>query len=82
LGIFAGAISLIVIEIIPLWVFLLMALLSILFVVPKAIKIRSDDSSMAIQASLQKPFERAAALALLLQYLLPWLAALLKLNFL
>jgi hypothetical protein len=37
---------------------------------------------MVIQASLQKPFERAAALALLLQYLLPWLAALLKLNFL
>jgi 4-hydroxybenzoate polyprenyltransferase len=81
-GIFAGAVSLIVIEIIPIWVFLLMALLSILFIIPKAIKIRRNDSSMVIQASLQKPFERAAALALLLQYLLPWLAALLKLNFL
>jgi hypothetical protein len=36
-------------------------------------KIRRGDSSMAIQGALQKPLERAAAVALLLQYILPWL---------
>ena len=80
LGIFAGAVSLIMIELIPLWVFFLMAVLSILFVVPKILKIRRQDSSMAIQGSVQKPFERAAALALVLQYLLPWLADFLNIN--
>ncbi len=80
LGIFAGAVSLILIELIPLWVFLLMAAFSILLVMPKVIKIRKDDSSMAIQGSLQKPFERAAALALVLQHFLPWISDLLKLN--
>ncbi len=80
LGIFAGAVSLIMIELIPLWVFLLMVALSIVFVVPKIIKIQREDNSMAIQASVQKPFERAAAIALLLQYLLPWVAGLLNLH--
>ncbi len=82
LGVFAGAVSLIIIELIPTWVFLLMAVLSIVFVLPKLIQIRNDDSSMAIQASLQKPFERAAALALILQYLLPWVGNLLNINLL
>ena len=80
IGIFAGAVSLILIELIPLWVFLLMAVLAALFVLPKALRIRRNDSSMAIQGSLQKPLERAAALALFLQYFLPWISALLNLN--
>lgn len=80
IGIFAGAVSLILIELIPLWVFFLMAVLAALFVLPKALRIRRNDSSMAIQGSLQKPLERAAALALFLQYFLPWISALLNLN--
>ena len=79
-GIFAGAVSLILIELIPLWVFLLMAVLAVLFVLPRAIRIRRSDSSMAVQGALQKPLERAAALALFLQYFLPWAADLLNLN--
>jgi 4-hydroxybenzoate polyprenyltransferase len=80
LGIFAGAVSLMMIELIPLWVFLLMVILSILFVLPRIIKVKREDTSMAIQASLQKPFERAAAIALLMQYLYPWVADLLNLQ--
>lgn len=80
IGIFAGAVSLILIELIPLWVFFLMAVLAALFILPKALRIRRNDSSMAIQGSLQKPLERAAALALFLQYFLPWISALLNLN--
>lgn len=78
LGIFAGAVSLILIELIPLWVFLLMVILSLLFIFPKVMKIRRQDSSMIIQGAFQKPLESAAALALLCYYLLPWLAQMLK----
>jgi hypothetical protein len=35
---------------------------------------------MAIQTSLHKPLERAAAIALFLQYLLPWLSQVLNLG--
>ena len=80
IGIFAGAVSLIMIELIPLWVLFMMAVLALLFVLPKAIRIRRSDSSMAVQGALQKPLELAAALALLLQYLLPWVGDLLNLN--
>jgi 4-hydroxybenzoate polyprenyltransferase len=80
LGVFAGAVSLIMIELIPLWVFLLMVIFSLVFVLPKIIKIHRNDNSMAIQGSLQKPLERAAALALTLQYFLPWLSDLFNIN--
>lgn len=72
-GIFSGAVSFIVIDLIPLWVFVIMTILTALFVLPPALKLRRSDSSMAVQGALQKPLERAAAIALLLQYILPWL---------
>jgi 4-hydroxybenzoate polyprenyltransferase len=72
-GIFSGIISFVVINLIPLWVILSMAVLAVLFIFPPIMKIRRGDSSMAIQGALQKPLERAAAVALLLQYILPWL---------
>lgn len=72
-GIFSGIISFLVIDLIPFWVFAVMAVLSLLSIIPALIKIRRGDSSMAIQGSLQKPLERAAAIALLLMYIVPWL---------
>ncbi|MFW5713266.1 MAG: UbiA prenyltransferase family protein [Brevefilum sp.] len=80
IGIFAGTMSLIMIELIPLWVFFTMAMLSILFLLPRVIKIGRDDTSISIQASIQKPFECAAALALILHYILPWLTILSNLK--
>lgn len=73
IGVFSGAVSLMMIELIPLWVFIIMAILAGLFIIPVMFKMRQADNSVAIQGSLQKPLERAAALALLLQYLVPWL---------
>lgn len=72
-GVFSGIISFLIINLIPIWVLVLMATLAALSVIPSLIKIRRGDSSMAIQGSLQKPLERAAAIALFLQYVLPWL---------
>jgi hypothetical protein len=44
------------------------------------LKVRRGDGSIAIQGAFQKPLEHAAALALILQYLLPWLSEVLHLG--
>jgi 4-hydroxybenzoate polyprenyltransferase len=80
IGVFSGIVSILIIDLIPFWVFMVMAGLAVLSVIPSLIKIRRGDSSMAIQGSLQKPLERAAAIALFLQYMLPWLNQVLHLG--
>jgi len=80
LGIFSGAVSLIMIELIPLWVFFMMAFLVVLFLLPQLLKINREDGGIALQGKFHKPVERAAALALLLQYVIPWLREFLNLN--
>lgn len=73
IGAVSGVISLIMINLIPAWVFITMAIMVGLFILPTLVKIQSKGDSVAIQGALQKPLERAAALALILQYLVPWL---------
>ena len=73
IGIFSGIVSFLVIDLVPFWVFIIMATLAAISILPALIKIRRGDSSMAIQGSLQKPLERAAAIALLFQFVIPWL---------
>jgi 4-hydroxybenzoate polyprenyltransferase len=79
-GAFSGFVSFVLIDLIPLWVFLVMVVLALVSILPPLIKIRRGDTSMAIQTSLHKPLERAAAIALFLQYLLPWLNQVLNLG--
>jgi hypothetical protein len=69
-----------VIDLIPFWVLIIMAVLAALFIIPPMLKVRRGDSSIAIQGAFQKPLEYAAALALILQYLLPWLNDILHLG--
>ena len=73
LGVLSGIVSILFIDLIPLWVFIVMAILAVLLLLPQVIKLRRGDSSIEIQNAFQKPLERAAALALLLQFLVPWL---------
>jgi len=80
IGAFSGVVSLTMINLIPGWVLLLMAVLSALFVLPPLFRIKQGDTSIAIQGSFQKPLERAAASALILQYLIPWLDQVLNLG--
>jgi hypothetical protein len=44
-----------------------------LLLIPVIIKIRRGDPQVTAQGLFRKPLERAAALALVLQFLLPWL---------
>ncbi len=80
LGVLSGIVSFLFIDLIPLWVFVVMAILAVLLLLPQVIKLRRGDSSIEIQNAFQKPLERAAALALLLQFLVPWLDQLLHLG--
>ncbi len=80
MGIFSGFITFVIIDLIPLWVFIIMAILAAIFIIPPVLKMRRGVSSMAIQGALQKPLERAASIALLLRYLLPWLDNVLGLS--
>jgi len=79
-GVFSGAVSLMAINLIPMWVLATMAILAGLFIIPPLVRMRKDDTSIAIQGAFQKPLERAAAIALLLQYFLPWIDQVLGLG--
>ena len=73
IGFISGIISFFVLDIIPSWVLVTTAFLAVLFMLPPLFNLRRGESSLAIQGSFQKPLERAVALGLLLQFLLPWL---------
>lgn len=71
IGVFSGVVSLTMINLVPLWVLLIMSILAALFTIPPLLKMKLEDESFGIQGTFQKPLERAAALALLLQYVIP-----------
>jgi 4-hydroxybenzoate polyprenyltransferase len=71
-GVVCGAITFFGLDIIPLWVVILLAVLASALVVRPMMKVRSHGSSLALQESFQKPLEGAAALALFLQFVFPW----------
>ncbi|HCU56640.1 MAG TPA: hypothetical protein DF984_00155 [Anaerolineaceae bacterium] len=80
LGVLSGIVSFLFINLIPFWVFIVMTILAILFLFPQVIKLRRGNSSIEIQNAFQKPLQQAAALALLLQFLVPWLDQLFHLG--
>ncbi len=59
---------------------MVLLVLTALFLIPLIIKSRNRETRSTIQNSLLKPVERAAAIALLLQYILPWLNQLFNLG--
>jgi 4-hydroxybenzoate polyprenyltransferase len=73
LGAFAGIVTFFLIDVIPSWVVLMMAILAVLFILPVWIKLRRGDGEMANEVFWRSAVERAAALALILNFLLPWL---------
>lgn len=72
-GLFSGYMSFVMLNLIPLWVILVMLVLAALFLLPLIISSRQGDNRPTIQTSLLRHFVQAAAIALLLQYILPWL---------
>lgn len=71
IGALSGGITLFVLDILPGWVVILMVILAAIFIVPSLLKIKRSDSSIQIQAPTHKPLERAGAIALLMQFIIP-----------
>lgn len=78
ISVFSGAASLILVELIPLWALILMAILAGLFILLSMIKTNETSGVPTVQTIIHKPLERAVALALVLQYLIPWVGQFLK----
>ena len=72
-GLFSGYISFVMLNLVPLWVILVMLVLAAIFLLPLIIRSRQGDSRPTIQTSLLRHLVQAAAIALLLMYILPWL---------
>ena len=72
LGVVSGIVSLIILELIPLWVLILAAGLTLILIIKPLLQLRSNQSLAEKQESLRKPFEIATAIALTLQFLIPW----------
>lgn len=62
------------------WAVIALVIIGIIMLVPQIIKVRKAKSSMEVQTPLHKPLEFTAAAALFLNFFLPWLDQLLKLN--
>lgn len=79
-GISAGVSSVLFVHLIPNWVLSVLALLAVVFITPRLLKLRLMQSSVQFQEPLQKPLEIAAACALFVQFFGPWINRLLGLQ--
>jgi 4-hydroxybenzoate polyprenyltransferase len=75
-----GVITFLLINLIPTWVMVVMVFLVIVFVRSQRIKNQRGDSVLTPAFSFTKPLEQAAALALILQFFIPWLDQLMRLG--
>lgn len=80
LGVVAGFVTFFLIDLVPMWVFIITAILAAIFILPPALRLRRENNSVEIQNAFQKPLERAAAFAFLLLFIAPWLDGLLQLG--
>jgi 4-hydroxybenzoate polyprenyltransferase len=79
IGVACGVITFLVLNIIPTWVIILMVILSLLLIVRPALRARSHGTSLEMQESFQKPLEIAAAFAMLIQFVAPWIGQIVNL---
>ncbi len=73
LGFFAAIVSFLVVQLVPLWVLGLSAITTLLLLVRPALRYQRGRSFVASQAPFQKPVEIAAAVALGVRMVGPWL---------
>lgn len=72
-GIICGLITIIFLNMIPLWVVILLILLILIFLLPTLIKIKQTRQLPPVQTPLHVPILKAATIALFMQFLIPWL---------
>ncbi len=73
IGIVSGLITIVFLDIIPLWVIILIIALVLIFLIPQFIRMQQTKNLLHIQTPLHIPLEKSVAIALLMQLLIPWL---------
>lgn len=73
LGVIALFITLFFVALIPVWVLIVMAVLALILIVPPLLRVRRSQNMVQLQGSFQVPLTIAAAAALVIGYLAPWL---------
>ena len=79
-GIAALFITLFVIQLIPLWVLILMAVIAAILIAPPLLRVRRAQNMVQFQGSFQVPVQIAAALAMAVWFVWPTVAAGLQLT--
>jgi 4-hydroxybenzoate polyprenyltransferase len=74
IGIGSGVITIFIIRLIPLWILLVWIALSTILVIARLARLHQHSTLIAKQESFHKPIEIAAAFALLLLFITPWVA--------
>jgi 4-hydroxybenzoate polyprenyltransferase len=82
MGVAAAAVTFFVVRLIPMWVLLIAAGLSVILLARPLLRVRRSRSLIELQQPFQKPFEYAAAAALAVWFVGPWLESLLLLQIL
>jgi 4-hydroxybenzoate polyprenyltransferase len=71
LGAISGFITIVLLNIIPGWVIVFMAVMAVILIFPALLRLRQNQTALQIQTPLHKPLEIAAAIALFSMYIVP-----------
>jgi 4-hydroxybenzoate polyprenyltransferase len=80
IGVVSGVISLFFVDLLPVWLLIVMAVLVAFFFIPPLLKINEKKSQLELQRVFQEPIEHAAAIAFGLYFLLPPVFRLLNIH--
>ncbi len=80
IGVAAAIITVFVVRLIPTWVLIISAALAVVLLVRPALKVRRRHSLVELQQPFQKPLEYAAAMALAIWFVGPWVEMMLHLE--
>ncbi len=72
-GIVALFITLFVVQLIPWWVLILMAVIAAILIVPPLLRVKRSQNMVQFQGSFQVPVQIAAALAMIIWFIAPWI---------
>ena len=71
IGVASGIVSLFFINLLPLWLLILMSVLVLILITPALLKIGQKQTQLELQRTFQEPIQNGAAIALILNFLLP-----------
>ena len=74
-GLVALFITLFVIDLVPAWVLILMAIIAAILIVPPLLRVRRSQNMVQFQGSFQIPVQIAASLAMVIWFVWPWIAS-------